>query len=42
MLITPHSYANQQNVDILNGTLLICITKEEGAQIFSFDPDSEW
>ena len=25
----------------LNGTLLICITKEEGAQIFCFDSDSE-
>ena len=28
-----------QNVDNLNGILLICITKEEGAQIFSFDPN---
>ena len=42
MLITPQSYANQQNVDNLNGTLLIYITNEEEAQIFSFDPDSEW
>ena len=41
MLIIPHSYADQQNVDNLNGTLLICITKE-GAQIFSFGSDSEW
>ena len=39
MLITPHSYANEQNVDNLNGILLICITKE---QIFSFDADSEY
>ena len=39
MLIIPHSYSNQQNVDNLNGTLLIYITKEEGAQTFSFDPD---
>ena len=42
MLITPHSYVNLQNVDNLNGTFKICITKEEGTQIFSFDPDSEW
>ena len=33
----PHCYANEQNVDSLNGTLLICITQEEGAQIFNFD-----
>ena len=41
MLITPHSYANEQNADNLNGTLLICIKKEEEAQIFFFDADSE-
>ena len=28
-LITLHSYANEQNVNNLNGTLLICITKKE-------------
>ena len=42
MLITPHYYTNEQNVDNLNGTLVICITKEEGTQIFSFDADSKW
>ena len=29
-------------MDNLNGTLLICMTKDKGAQIFSFDPNSEW
>ena len=37
MLLILHSYAN---VDDLNGTLLICITKEKGTQVFCLGSDA--